>query len=336
MSTQLSSRTPVASPSESTPTALQTASIATPTGTLNITLAPAPMVKVPFFENPTAWVPVVTLLGVIITIVASWMKTKMELNFSASQAAIERDQSREQANLERQYHADQAHQERITKARREVYLEVINEMIRAQGAIAKLPMQEVQSLDITTEMRGLIAAVSKVSILGEMKTVEMSRELLTIIHQSMFRMMCLIIPYDEDRRSAEELNTKVQTQISEIQRLDARVKFVLETKGYESELLDLVQQLKFRRADMETYGEAAIAAKKKLLARQSSYSDLMLAEAKPINEKLDEFVTCVRSELSLSTSLDTLRSSRQAMFAAAASSGKELRASLDAHADTLV
>ncbi|MGI4720754.1 MAG: hypothetical protein ACRYGO_07805 [Janthinobacterium lividum] len=150
-------------------TASQTATVSTPTGILNITLAPASAPKIPFFENPTAWVPIVTLLGVIITIVAGWLKTKMELKAAAKEATIERDQARAQAQLERQHDAEQAHLERITQARREVYLEVVSEMIAAQSALALLPTKDIQKLDVERSMHGLVTAVSKISLFGEIK-----------------------------------------------------------------------------------------------------------------------------------------------------------------------
>lgn len=68
--------------------------------TLNITLAPLPVVPTPFHYESLV-VPCATLLGVLLTIWFGFRKTKMELNESALRANLERNHSREESNLNR-------------------------------------------------------------------------------------------------------------------------------------------------------------------------------------------------------------------------------------------
>jgi len=297
-----------------------------PTGTLSITLTPTPAPVVPLYENPAVWVPIATILSVVITIWAGWKKTKMELATAAHQASIERDQAREQANLERQHAAEQAHQERITKARREVYLEVISEMIKAQTTLSLLPTQDAEKLDIQSGFNGLIAAVSKVSVLGEMATVVMSRELLTTIHQTLFKLLALIVPLHEQKLDVQFHEKKANEQHEKIDHLATEIQTILETSADPIELARLRKALKYRSADSDRYGAACLAAKLTLLDRQKSYDDTLLSETQFIRQKTDELIASIRAELSLTTSLEELHSTSEAMHMAAVAAVEDLRA----------
>jgi hypothetical protein len=180
-----------------TPAPLPTV-VATPTGTVAVTLTPPPPAHVPLLENVVFWVAILSFLGVVLTLwqanrrmkqelQASDARLKTELEASANEATIERNQSRDQANLDRQHAADQAHQERISTARREVYLELISEMTKSQFALSLLPTQDIEKLDVQSGFAGLITAAAKISVLGEMDTVIRSRELLTSIQETMIR-----------------------------------------------------------------------------------------------------------------------------------------------------
>lgn len=305
----------------------QSTSVITSAGTLHITLTPPPTPVIPLYQNPAVWVPIATIIGVVITIWAGWKKTKMELSTAAHQASIERDQAREQANLDRQHAAEQAHQERITKARREVYLEVISEMIKAQTALSLLPAQDAENLDIQPGFNGLITAVSKVSVLGEMATVIMSRELLTTIHQALFRLLTFLVPLHEQKSNVRFHDEKVTEQHAKIDQLATEIQTIVETTGDPTELARLRRALEYRSADSDRYGAASLAAKLTLLERQKSYEDALLSETYHIRQKTDELVASIRAELSLTTSLEDLHTTSEAMHTAAVVEVEKLRAS---------
>lgn len=320
-------------PSQKTPPTLATEQFKlanTPYGTLNITLASATVPPTPLWVTPVVVAGGATFVGVLITIAFGVWKMKKELAFAAQQATIERDQSREQANLDRRYQSDQAHQERITKARREVYLEVIGEMIKAQTTMSLLPTQDIEKLDVGSGFNGLITAVSKVSVLGEMATVLMSRELLTAIHEALFRLLALLVPIHEDKSNMAHHQQKLTAQLAKIEHLATEIQTVKETSNDQSELQRLRKALDFRNADMERYGAASMAAKLTLLARQEAYADEVLAEMKSIRSKTDELIASIREELSLATSLEQLHETSEAMHIAAGVATNELRSSFSA------
>jgi len=307
----------------------QSTAVITPTGTLNITLAPTPTPTIPIYQNPTSLVAIATLIGVGLTIYFGWRKTKMELAAASEQATLERNQSREQANLDRQHAAEQAQLERISQARREVYLEVLQEMVAAQSAIALLTTQDIQHLDVESKTRGLIAAVSKVSLFGEIKTVEKSWELLNALHEGLFRLMAHLVPYNTQKWVAENLDQKAKSDIAAINKLNADIQVVLANSKNLAERDRVSKLQESSLADIETRGAEAIAAKIALLRLQEAYSDAVTQEAFKIGKKIDELVMCIRAELALETSLDSFHAMREKAHEAVLAATSELRSKLN-------
>ncbi|MGI4721278.1 MAG: hypothetical protein ACRYGO_10500 [Janthinobacterium lividum] len=156
----------------------------------------------------------------------------------------------------------------------------------------------------------------------------MSWELLNTINQGIFRLMARLIPYNEQKWEVEHHTEKASFQISEVHRLAAEIQYARETSNNAEELERLSKSMEFRRVDMETHGAAAMAARKSLLALQEAYADAVIEESFEIGKKVDELVTCIRAELSLPTSHETLRALREANYAVALAATRELRATL--------
>jgi hypothetical protein len=268
-------------------------------------------------------------IGVIATIIFGWKKMKIELKASADQATIERDQSREQANLDRQHDADQAHQERIAKARREVYLELISEMTKAQFTLSMLPAQNIEKLDIQTGFGGLINATSKISILGEMDTVVMSRELLNVIHEALFRVLALLGPMHLHKSEGDTQEMKFAAQTSEIDRLAAEIQSVLEGNNDALRLRGLKRAMEFRLADADKFHKTGLAAKLSYQAALQRYNEAVMGETKIVNRKVNDLIFAIRTELALTTSLELLQTTSDQMHASAVGSLTRLRETLD-------
>lgn len=241
---------------------------------------------------------------------------KRELRASADQANIERAQSRDQARLDRQHDADQAHQERITKARREVYLELIGELTVAQTALLMLPKQDAENLDTQSGFNGLIIATSKISILGELPTVEMSRELLSLIHEVMFRAFARLVPLHALKIEVQDQDKKIAFQHSEIHRIADEIKTIEETSQDKGHLFLLRKALAHRGADANAIGGSAMEARNAYHEAQRAYAVAIQGETNAISRKLDELICAIRIELALPTSLEVLNATSDAMQAA--------------------
>jgi len=328
-------------PVPSTPVVLTVPQAATPTGTLSISVTPPPTAPVPLGANVVLWVSILSFIGVVITVWQAHVRLRKELGAaetrlqtqlkaSANEATIERNQSRDQANLDRQHDADQAHQERITKARREVYLELIAEMTTAQIALGRMPQHDLEKIDISAGFGGLIAATSKVSVLGEMKTVTASRELLTLVQQIMMKGITLLIPIYEHRATREfheqqlqYFETELKTVELELEDLQRKTMLTPRTR----ELAELQRHLVEKRLK---HAHATVVAINAMTREQRVFHTEVLNDMKLAAEKTNELIYLMRMELALDTSLEELMNTNAAMYATAVASLEQVNAAIDA------
>jgi hypothetical protein len=316
--------------SQTAPSAqLPQTTVSTPMGTLNIALAQAPQPLVPFLNNPSNLLPLAAFFGVVLTIIFGWKKMRTELAASANEATKERNQSRDEASLDRKHDAEQAHQERITTARREVYLELISEMTKAQFALALLPMQNIEKLDFHAGFGGLITATSKISILGEMPTVAMSRELLTAIQEALFRVLVLLPPLNEHRDAGKLHDEKLAMHQLEIDQLNIQVRDFYDRKISSLESAQVQKRLNWHHAEAVKHSTSAAQAKSEFAEEHKKYAVAVLEETKVITRKVDDLICSIRSELNLSTSLEELHASSASMQSAAEAASKQFYARLE-------
>jgi hypothetical protein len=66
-------------------------------------------------------------------------------------------------------------------------LELVSEIHKAQNALGLMPMQDLERLESHQAFSGMIAATSKVALLGDMRTVQVARRLLTLINETYFK-----------------------------------------------------------------------------------------------------------------------------------------------------
>lgn len=314
--------------------------ILTPTGTISVSITPPPNVQVPFYGNVVFWVSVLSFIGVVLTLWqartrltkeldASEKRLQKQLDASAGEATLERNQSREQAKLDREHAATQAHQERITKARREVYLELISEMMKAQITMSTLPLQDIRSLDINAGFGGLMTATSKIGLLGEMATVRISRELLTLIQETLMRAMVLLVPIDAHKHSRQFHEEQSAAHQSEIDKLSPEYNELVRKTVSSVRTAQLAKELRYHHVEAETHSKAAISAGVELAKEERKFHALVLAETRSIARKTNELIHSMRTELALDTSLEELHATTEVMYSAAVASLKRLHEALD-------
>lgn len=218
---------------------------------------------------------------------------------SADEANVERVQSREQANLDRKHAAEQAHLDRMTKARREVYSAAVVAIVDTYAYISNLPSGRYEEIDPTGAFSKLGTALAQVSILGEMDTVILTREVQANLTSLFWKAKEKIWPIVEVKTQIEALGVKLGPLKEKIDQLDS-------TNGTPAEAV-------FRMS--EVYGnhsrclQERITAYQRLAALHRDYASYLLVESIPIFERRDELFKLIRTELDLDTDLERLRAS---------------------------
>jgi hypothetical protein len=146
--------------------------------TIAITLTQAPTPTPPLWDNVSFIVGIFTFVGVVLSLWFAHVRMKNELHAANQRADLDRTQTAREAVLDREHDAKLAHQERVTVARRAVYLEVCEEVIKTQEFIGQISVMNPNKFKPGEGTAGLIRAMAKMSILGEMGTVLLGKALL--------------------------------------------------------------------------------------------------------------------------------------------------------------
>lgn len=303
---------------------------------LSIALNPPPPVTVPLYENVPVWIAAATLFGVWITLRAAAKRTQKELNASAArmrieldhaaaQATIEREQTREQAALDRQHDADEAHGERIITARRTVYIEAIGELVKAQIFLGGLAKQDLTKLDISAGLGGLLTAVARISILGEMATVAKSRAVISLINQAFFKGIATVMPLGRLKNSISFHDKQYAATQFETARILAEMNNHNETlKNDKAGFNALQRSFDNQQAGAKRHSADSVKAKLALADGEKEYGIGMMEDMKIVANRLDELACAIREELGLETSLEEFQRMTATMQKEAAAAVQEL------------
>jgi len=295
--------------------------IPTSPGTLSITLTAPPAPSVPLQQNVSLWVAVITLVGVVLSLIAAERRTKKELLASearmrtelaaaARNATIEREQTREQAALDRQHSSERAHQDRITVARRAVYLELIDELTKAHKFMALLAAPNPEEIDPGALLGGFAAAITKMSLLGEMDTVITSREFQIAMHRTLAKAMPMSFQLMMMRNMAEQYREQHEAAQAEVARLSAEIANHIETHKDDTPGLEKMEAaIQESQAKAERHRTDEAAAQMAVFSGQQAYMAMLLEDESEINRKLDDLIYAIRTELGLETSIERLRQS---------------------------
>ena len=258
---------------------------------------------------------------------ASEERLQKQLDAASAESKIERDQSRDQAKLDREHDADQAHKERITKARREVYLELISEVAKARVELSSLPAQDVEDIDVVSAFSGLIAATSKISLLGEMQTVALSRSLLTAIQETLANVLVLLLPMSLIKNEKKYHENEVSYHKEKL-----KEKFIAVEKfmgHFSTASNEANRAYNFHDEKLKEHSSGAINSAKLMIAEIRKYNESLVEEMIQVLTRADDLVHSMRDELNLTTSREQLAATTNALHGAMKSAVARMNAQLD-------
>ena len=288
--------------------------VSTPSGTLSITLSPPQTPNVPLYQNVSLWVGLITFLGVLLTLIAAERRTKKELGASE-----------ERIRLERQFSSERAHQERITTTRRTVYLELIDELLKLQQFLGSLATSDNEP-DFYS-FGGLSGAVAKISLVGEMGTVIMGRELVMAANRTVSKAMPMAMQLKTQKQVVKYHADQCGAAQAELTDLFSAINNLEDDAAEPEKLRVAAEKVKAR---FERHQADGLAATNVLITLVQSYSNLILTEWTTLNHKLDELIHAIRTELGLETSLERLYQSTAEMQAAMVATTQELNTTMPA------
>ena len=252
-----------------------------------------------------------------------------EISAAARNAAIEREQTRIQASLDRDHTAGQAHLERLTVTRRQVYLDAVDALGKAQMFLGGMAKHDMANLDYQGNMGPLLVAVNKVAVVGEMQTVRTARELVSKINRRFFSAIVQLMPTSLYRERAAHQHAEWEAAQAEIKRILAAMTNHNETAAKDPTIFAALMQAfeaQRERAEEATAGEQK--ARVGVLRTQMEYGEFVVAGAAELALHLDVLVDSVRSELAIKTDFDESRAQTEEMIKTAGDAMEEMKVGL--------
>jgi hypothetical protein len=252
-----------------------------------------------------------------------------ELRDAGVNATNERTQARDQSNLDREHAATEAHKERIATTRRQVYLETVESVSKAQMFLGGLASQDMGNLDYQAGMGPLLAAVQKISVIGEMGTVKSARELSSMMNRRFFRALIQLMPMSGYKSSVKLSHEEWEASQIEIKRILAAMtnhneNVKADPDGFEALMRSLkIQQQRAKNASTtEQKGHAGISQ------MQREYLQTSVESAKELALHLDVLSDSIRNELNIETDFELFRAQTIQTMAEVDAAVAELKAAI--------
>lgn len=262
---------------------------------------------------------------------AAEARSKRELDAAEARARKEREHNREQAALERQHAADEARRDRLAQARREIYLQAADEVTKAQLFLAELAKQDLRNLDYSAGMQGFLAAVTKISLIGETPTVLKIRDLNRLVNRQFMKSLGQLAPLGGLSAELEVHVAERTSAQNEIDRLLAAMTHFNETKNPDAEGFAALQRsFQGQQARQGRALQLELAARNAYLAVQRQHGMVMKEFSKEAMQLLDEIAFAVRAELELETDEAAFRAQTVQMQEEVQQAVDELNAAMDA------
>ena len=282
--------------------------------TVAITLTQAPPPAANLLQNGTVLVAFFAFVGVLITVWSAHLRMRRELRSSALNARAERNHSRLEAERDRIDAALEAHKERISTTRRQVYLEAIESLAKAQAFLGGLAADDLGKLDVRQHFGPLGAAVGKVGVVGEMPTVLLARELLATINEQLFRLMPELLPLAGYRAEAGVHQLDHDAANIEVQRILAAMRAQSESGAPDQRIMEALRlSFKVQQERAERSAAAAALARSKSVGIQVAHGTRIIEVTKSMALQLDDLMICLRAELGIETDAEALRTQTRQM-----------------------
>ena len=301
--------------------------------TIAITLTQTPAPSLSLWENGTVWVAAFALFGALatatITVWFAHIRMQREISEAARNAAIEREQTRTQAALDRDHTAGQARLERLTVTRRQVYLDAVEALGKAQMFLGSMAKQDMASLDFQGNMGPLLVAVNRVAVVGEMQTVRTARELVSKMNHLFFHAMVQLMPMALYRGRVASQRAEWEATQVEIKRILAAMTNHNETATKDPEAFAaLMRSFEAQQQRAKDASASEQKAQAGIIRTQMEYGEFVMAGAAELALHLDVLVDSVRRELEIETDFDEFRAQTEQIIKTVSEAMAEMRAGL--------
>jgi hypothetical protein len=204
-------------------------------------------------------------------------------------------------------------------------------LVKAQIFLGGLAKQDLTKLDISAGLGGLLTAVARISILGEMATVAKSRAVISLINQAFFKGIATVMPLSKLKSSISFHDKQYAATQFETERILAEMNNYNETlKNDRAGFNGLQRSFDNQQAAAKQHSADSVKAKLELADGEKEYGLAVIEDMKIVANRLDELACAIREELGLETSLEEFQRMTTLMQKEAEAAMQELFSRVDA------
>ncbi|GAB4566729.1 MAG: hypothetical protein Tsb007_39990 [Rhizobacter sp.] len=238
------------------------------------------------------------LTAAAISLINTWMTNRQAFSRMTAELAHRSKELTEKLK----HDAEESHKERVAALRRAVYIEAVDEVVKAMAWLGSLTSVDITEAGAGSGLEGLARATSKVTVVADEATALKARELNTAVLESFFRLLRYLPAMHLSKSQADhssELYDEAQLEIKRILSDMTRFNEDLNTDqvAFDALRVSLKNQMDRARGFANDRGTA-----QKLLAKQvQDFGAVLMKEIVSLTPLQDELLLAVRGEVGMST-----------------------------------
>jgi len=206
--------------------------------------------------------------------------------------------------LQLQHDAGEKSKERISNLRREVYLRVAEELVKANTHLAGLPQLDLSKTNLGDGLQGLFSSAARLQLIAEPRTALLVSELVAEYGELTFNLMIHLIPVSNSRTDiqiADDMYSKAQAEVT---RILAEMAKLNESGKPDLEVFEaLSKSFKFHQDRTTTYADQRSAAWERFNHNNLLFQRFLLTSLRDIGGKQIPVMIEIRRDLGLTGDL---------------------------------
>jgi hypothetical protein len=206
--------------------------------------------------------------------------------------------------LQLKHDADEKVKERTATLRREVYLQTVEELVKANTHLSSLPQIDVTKTNIADGLQGFATAAAKLQLVAEPKTSLLVNQLSASYGELAFKLMIDLIPAIKAKTDIELADDFYKRTQVEINRILAEQRKINESDNPNLTVFKSLQSnYKFEQKQAAKYSKEKSESWERFNQHNITFQKHLLTELKEISSKQIPVIVEIRRDLGLTGDL---------------------------------
>lgn len=206
--------------------------------------------------------------------------------------------------MQLQHDANEKTKERTATLRREVYLRVAEELVKANVHLAALPQLALSKTNLADGLQGFFSAAARLQLIAEPRTALLVNELASEYGELVFKLMTHLLPVSKaksDIQIADDLYSKAQAEVTRLLFAMARLNESGRPDPQAFQALD--RNLKFHQTQTAKYADERNTAWTAFNQNNFAFQRYLFTQLRDIGSKQIPVMVEIRRDLGLTGDL---------------------------------